>query len=91
MALLRDIHLATNHRVNAVSIGFVIKLDGAKKVTVIGHGHGGHLLALHDAHHLFDVAGAIEQRIVGVAVEVNERAFGHAWYLQFTGVKNGQF
>ena len=57
---------------------FVIKLDGAKEVAVIGHRNGGHFLLPHDAHQLLDVAGAIEQRIVGMAMKVNERTFGHA-------------
>ncbi len=55
----------------------VIKLDGAEEVAVIGHGDGRHFLLGDDLHELRDLAGSIEQRIVGVAVKVYERAVRH--------------
>jgi hypothetical protein len=33
---------------------------------------------LYHGHQLFYVASAIEQGVIGVAVKVNERTFGHA-------------
>ena len=76
MALLRDVHLAADHGMDALRFGGVVELDRAEQVAVIGHGHGGHLL-LDDRHQLGDFAGAIEQRVIGVAMQVNEGPFGH--------------
>ena len=72
-ALLGDVDLAADHRMHAVLLGLVVELDRAEEVAVIGHGDGGHLLLRHDLHELGDLAGSIEQRVVGVAVKMNER------------------
>jgi hypothetical protein len=37
---------------------------------VIGHGDRRHLLLDRDLHQLVNIAGSVEQRIVGVAVQV---------------------
>ena len=79
VALLRDVNFAADDRMDAFRLGRVVELDGAEEVAVIGHGDGGHLLALRDLHQLLDFAGAVEQRVVGMAVEMDERAF--AWYI----------
>ena len=73
MALLRDVDLAADHRMDAVLLGLVVELDRAEEVAVVGHGDGGHLLLGHDVHQLRDLAGSIEQRVVGVAMKMNER------------------
>ena len=57
---------------HARGLGGVIELDRAEEIAVIGHGDGGHLLLDHDLHQLVDIAGAVEQRIIGVAVQVDE-------------------
>jgi hypothetical protein len=51
----------------------IVKLDGAEEVAVIGHGDGRHFLLGDDFHELRDLAGSIEQRVIGVAVKMNER------------------
>ena len=53
-------------------LGGVIELDRAEEIAVIGHADGGHVLRGDDLHQLVDFAGAIEQGIVGVVVEVDE-------------------
>ena len=57
--------------------GVVVKLDRAEQVAVIGHGDGGHLLLDDEVHQLGDFAGSVEQRIIGVAVQMDEWLFGH--------------
>ncbi len=78
VALLGDVDFAADDGMNAFFRRFVIKLDSAEEVAVIGHGDRGHLLAFHDLDELLDIASAIEEGVIGVAMEVNERAFGHA-------------
>ena len=72
LPLLRDVHFAADHRMDAVLLGLVVELDRAEQVAVVGHGHGGHLLLLHLLHQLRDLAGSIEQRVVGVAMQMNK-------------------
>ena len=57
---------------DAVRLRGVIELDRAEQIAVIGHGDGGHLLLDGDLHELVDIAGAVEQRIVGVAMQMDE-------------------
>ena len=75
VALLGDIDLAADDGVNAFRLGGVIELDGAEQVAVIGHGDRGHLL-LGDRASAVDIAGPVEQGVVGVAVKVNEMTLG---------------
>ena len=58
-----------------VRLGGVVELDRAEQVAVIGHGDGGHLLLDHDLHQLVDIAGAVEQRVIGMAMQVDERVY----------------
>ena len=78
MTLLRNINLAPDDGMDTLFRGFVIKLDGPEQVAMIRHRNRRHLLAFHDLDQLLDVARAIEERVVSVAVEVNERTFRHA-------------
>ncbi len=73
MALLRDVDFAADDGMDAFGFGVVVELDRAEEVAVIGHGDGGHFLLGDDLHELGDFAGAVEQRVVGVAVKMNER------------------
>ena len=75
VALLRNVHLAADHRMDALRLGGVVELHRAEEIAVIGHGHRGHLLLDHDLHQLVDIAGAVEQRIVGMAMQMDE---GHS-------------
>jgi hypothetical protein len=53
--------------------GGVVELDRAEEIAVIGHGDGGHFLLGDDVHELVDFAGAVEQGIVGVVVQMDEK------------------
>src|ERR1035438_3557876 len=70
--LLGYIDLAANHRMDAGVLRGVIEFDRAEEVAMIGHGDGGHFLLDHDLHQLVDIAGAIEERIVGMAMQMDE-------------------
>ena len=72
LPLLRDVHFAADHRMDAVLLGLVVKLHRAEQVAVVGHSDRGHLLLLHLLHQLRDLAGSIEQRVVGMAMQMNE-------------------
>ncbi len=72
MALLRDVDFAADDGMDAGGFGGVVELHRAEEVAVIGHGHGGHFLLGDDLHQLVDIAGAVEQGIIGVAVQVDE-------------------
>jgi hypothetical protein len=63
--------------VNALVMRFVIKIDRAEEIAVIGHRHRRHFLLGDDLHQLFDIARAVEQRIIGMAMEVNKGAIRH--------------
>jgi hypothetical protein len=77
VSLLGNVHFATDDGLNPLGFGGVVETDGAEEVAVIGHGDGGHFLLGDDLHELIDFARAVEQRIVGVVVEVNEGSLGH--------------
>ncbi len=75
VSLLRNVHLAADYGMNAGGLGGVIELHRSEEIPVIGHRHGGHLLFDHDLHQLVDIASAVKQRVVGVAVQMDE---GHS-------------
>ena len=72
MPLLRDVDFAADHRVDALLLGVVVELDRAEQVAVIGHGDGGHFLLGRQVHQLRDLAGSVEQRVIGVAMQMNK-------------------
>ena len=73
VALLRDVHLAADHRMDAVQFGLVVELNSAEKIAVIRHGHGGHFLLLRNLHELRNFTRPIEQGVIGMAMKMNER------------------
>src|SRR5579863_6128205 len=76
-SLLGNVHLATDDRMNPLRLRGVVEADRAEEVAMIGHGDSGHFLLCDDFHELIDFARAVEQRIIGVVVEVNEGGLGH--------------
>ncbi len=62
---------------NALRFGGVVEADRAEEIAVIGHRDGGHFLLGDDVHQLVDFAGAVEKRVVGVVMKVNEWSLGH--------------
>ena len=79
-SFLRDIKLAAKDRLDAFGFGRVEKVHRAVDIAVVGHGDG--LLAEGgDAiDELVDIAGAVEEGVFGVQMEVGK--FGHG-YLRF--------
>ncbi len=77
VALLGDVDLAADDRMNVLLLGLVVELHCAEQVAVIGHGDGRHLLLGDDVHELADFAGAVEQRVVGMAMKMNEWSIRH--------------
>src|ERR1035437_3049986 len=77
VALLRNVDLAADDRAHAFALGGVVELDGAEQVAVVGHGDGGHLLLDDRIHELADFTSSIEEGVIGVAVQMDERVFRH--------------
>ena len=77
VALLRDVDFTADDRVHAFGLGGVVELDGAEEVTEVGHGDGGHFLFDDRIHELADFTGAVEEGVIGVAVQMDERVFRH--------------
>ena len=75
--LLRNVDFAADDGMDALALWRRCRTDRAEEIAVIGHGDGGHFLLGDHLHELIDFAGAVEQRVVGVVVEVNEWSFGH--------------
>src|SRR5580700_2587293 len=50
-------------------------MHGAKDISVVSHGHGRHAHFFHTLAKFFDVAGAIQQGVIGMQVQVDE--LGH--------------
>ena len=73
VTLLRDVNFAADDRVHAFFGSFVVELDCAEEVAMIGHSNGRHVLFLNDVYELLDITGAVEKRVIGMAVKVNER------------------
>ena len=77
VALLRDVDFAADDGLDSLRFGGVVEADRAEEIAVIGHRDGGHFLLGDDVHQLVDFAGAVEKRVVGVVVKVNEWSLGH--------------
>ena len=71
-AAWRHIDLAAQDRVDAPLPRVIVERDRREHVAVLGDGNPGHAVALHLLEQLVDAAGAVEQRELGVQVEVNE-------------------
>ncbi len=78
VALLRNVNLAADHRMDALGLGSVVELHGAEEIAMIGHGDGGHFLLRDGVHELGDLARAVEQRVIGVTVQMYEGRIGHS-------------
>ena len=71
-----DVEFAADDRLHAGMFGRVDKMDCAKNIAVVGHGHGGHAELFHALAEFFDVASAVEHGIVGMQVQVDELRHG---------------
>ena len=77
----RDVDLAAEDRLDAALPRFVVERDGREHVAVLGDRHRRHLQLGGPVEQLADPARAVEQRELGVQVEVDElgsSAYSHS-------------
>ena len=79
VVFLADVKLAADDRLDAGLVRRIHEMHRAEDVAVVGHGHGGHAQLLHPLDKLLDVAGAVEQGVVGMEVQVDELGHGSPW------------
>ena len=72
-----DIDLAPKNRFHTALPGVIVKDDRRKHVAVLGHRQRRHLQPGGLIEQLVDAAGAIEQRVLGVQMKMNESLIGH--------------
>ena len=75
--VVRDVHLAPEERLDAHLAALAVELDGAGERAVVGERDGGHLQLGGPSGQRGDAASAVEDRVLGVDVEVDERRLGH--------------
>ena len=63
---LADVQLAAHNRLHACLLCRVHKMHRAKNVPVIGHRHGRHAELFYALHQFFNVASAVEHRIIAM-------------------------
>jgi hypothetical protein len=74
---LRHVDLAADDRLDAASNRRLVELDRPEQVPVVGHRDGGHARRLRALHQLLDGDGAVEDRVLGMQVEVRELCPAH--------------
>ena len=72
-----DVGLVADDGVDAFLFGLLIELESAVEVAVVGEGQGVHAVGLGAGDELVDGAGAVEEAVMAVAVEVNEGLSAH--------------
>ena len=77
-AVVGDVDLAADDRLDAVLFGLAVELDRAGERAVVGEPDGGHLELGGPLRERRDAAGAVENRVFGVDVEVDEGRLGHS-------------
>jgi hypothetical protein len=73
----RDVSLASDDRFDPGALRFLIKFDRSVQVAMIGNRNRRHLEFDRSSHEILHPDGTIEERVLGVKVEVNERVPGH--------------
>jgi hypothetical protein len=69
---LDEVEFAADEGLDAGVLGGLVELDRAVEIAMVGQRERGHAEFLGAAHETIDPAGAIEQAVVGVDVEVDE-------------------
>src|SRR5436305_15201575 len=72
-----DVGLSTDYLFDPRLLGALVKIDRSKKIAVIGDRHRRHFHFHRLIHQLSHPHRAIEERVFGVQMEVNERIAGH--------------
>jgi len=68
-----DVHLATDQRLDTRFFTFKIKLDCAEHITMIGNCHRRHILRFGFGDQVFQADGAVQQRVLGMKVQMDKR------------------
>ena len=76
-AVVADVDLAAENRLDSVLSGLPVELDGPSERAVIGEPDGGHLELSGASREGGNPAGPIEDGVLGVDVKVDEGRFGH--------------
>ena len=77
VTVVGDVHLAPEDRLDALLAALAVELDGAGERAVVGERDGGHLQLGGAGGQRGDAAGAVEDRVLGVDVEMDEGCFRH--------------
>jgi hypothetical protein len=72
---VRHVHLAADDRLDAGRLHRVVELDRAEHVAVVGDRAGGHAELGNSLREVFRASSAVEKRIFGVEMEMDE---GHS-------------
>ena len=75
--VVRDVDLAAEQRLDAVLAAFPVELDRARERAVVGESDGRHLQLGRAGGERGDAARPVEDRVLGVDVEMDERRRGH--------------
>ena len=75
VVFLADVEFASDDGLDTCFMGRIDEVHGAKNIPVVGHRHRGHAEFFDAMDQFFDVAGAVEQGVVAMQVQVDE--FGH--------------
>ena len=73
---LAHVELAAQDRLHALFLGRIEKVHRAVDVPVVRHGHGLLPQRRHAIRQLIDVAGAVQQRVFGMQMQVGEFSHG---------------
>ena len=76
-AVVADVDLAAENRLDSDLSGLPIELDSPSKRPVVGEPDSGHLELSGPSRKGRDAAGPVEDRVLGVDVKVDERRFRH--------------
>ena len=71
-ALLGDVGFAADDRFQALGRGGAIKLDRREEVSVVGNRHRRHSQLNRPVHQDRNLAGAVQETVIGVQVQMNE-------------------
>ena len=72
-----DVDLAAEHRLDSLVPRRLVEVDRTGERAVVGERDRRHLELGGALREVRDPAGAVEDRVLGVDVEVDERRFGH--------------
>ena len=72
VVFLADVKLASDNGFDAFFVSRIDEMHGSKNIAMIGHGHGRHPELFHAMDKLFDVAGAVKERVIGMEMQVDE-------------------